>query len=472
MENEKDIDKKISEIRQKRRKETQKRWQKIRLMIIAAVLLCMTLFTFILPLRPKVSEAEKRTLAEFPKFSFSALFGGSYFSGISAWYADTVPFRDYFTDLSSKLQHFLGTGTAQAGFNEGVKGDDIPDVPDTPATLPVDVSDATDPSSSADPLTEPSSSESQTSPTTTEAEEESRDLQQLSDILIYGNAGFEYYNFVQATAEKYAAVVNRAAALVEGKATVYDMIIPTSIDIQLPDSVRATLSVSDQAKAINYMEALLSPSVKKVSIFDTLKAHKNEYIYFRTDHHWTQLGAYYAYQEFCKVKGVQPVSLDDCEYRAFHNFTGSFFLDSGKSPVLGDTPDIVEAYMPAVNADLRITEQSGNQFTGSVIYNAETNSPYYKYSAFIWGDNPFSVITNYDMEQGESCLFIKESFGNALAPFLTYNYKYVYILDYRYGYSTVAALVDQYNITDVFFCNNISMTRASSLVNQLNGSVG
>jgi hypothetical protein len=82
------------------------------------------------------------------------------------------------------------------------------------------------------------------------------------------------------------------------------------------------------------------------------------------------------------------------------------------------------------------------------------------------------VIENHSAAAGESCLLIKESFGNALAPFLTYNYKNVYILDYRYGYTTAAALVEKYGITDVFFCNNISMTRASSQVSKLNSSIG
>ncbi len=444
-----------------------RRWKIVQICVIAAAVVLMSFFSFILPLRPEISETEKRKLAEFPSFSFSALFSGSYFSDITAWYADTVPLRDTFMNVSSRLQHLLGTATAQSGFNEGVKGDEIPDIPDSPPTE-MDLSSDAVSESGADP-TEPVVT---TTEPPTEEEPESKDIQKLSGVMLYGNAGFEYYNFVQSTAESYAAAVNRAAALFQGKATVYDMIIPTSMDILLPASVRAQVSVSDQKQAIAYMEALLSPSVKRVSIFDVMTAHKNEYIYFRTDHHWTALGAYYAYQKFCEVKGVQPVTLENCELRSFPGFLGSFYSDSGKSPVLGDTPDTVDTYMPKVNADLYLVDESGREIRGDVIYNEENSSPYVKYSAFIWGDNPYSVITNYDKTEGESCLLIKESFGNALAPFLTYNYKNVYILDYRYGYTTAAALVEKYGITDVFFCNNISMTRASSQVSKLNSSIG
>lgn len=431
-----------------------RRYLGLKLGVIAAVLLCMTFVSFILPLRPTVSEAEKRELAQFPAFSFESLFSGRYFSEIGAWYSDTVPFRDFFTDLSSRLHHWLGTGTALSGFNEGVQGDEIPDIP-TPGETDTMPSAEPVPSETAEPVTE--------APT----EEPTAEMQRLSNIMIYGNAGYEYYNFVQAASEKYASAVNRAAELFAGKANVYAMIVPNSTGVMLPDEVQASISSSDQAKAIAYMEALMGPTVRRVSVFDTLKAHKNEYIYFRTDHHWTGLGAYYAYVKFCEAKGVAPVQLNDCEYRAFDDFRGSFYTDSGSAPALGDTPDVVETFLPRVNADITITDMSGVTFTGPVIYDETNNSTYNKYGAYIWGDNPFSVIENHSVPAGESCLLIKESYGNAIAPLLIYNYKYVYVMDYRYCDSTAAQLVDTYGITDVLYCNNISMTRADSQVSLL-----
>lgn len=462
----------------------ERRLQAVKLTVLAVAVTALTFVSFLIPLRPSVSMAESRELAKFPSFSFGALFSGKYFSGISAWFADTVPMRDTLTSLSSKLQHLLGTGTAQAGFSEGVQGDDIPDVPDTPATAPVDNPESTvapqpstDPQPSAGPqpsVTDVSQTTEQpsTEPPTTGAEEPTQEVQQLSNILVYGNAGYEYYYFVKDTADSYVAAVNRASQVLAGRATVYDIIIPTSMDIVLPTSVRQSLSVSDQKKAIGYMEGLLDPAVRRVSVFDELYAHRNEYVYFRADHHWTGLGAYYAYVKFCQAKGVPAVQLADCTYYAFDNFLGSFYADSGNSPAMAATPDTVEVYMPKVNADIVITESSGNQIKGSVIYDASTNIPRYKYSAFIWGDNPFSVIENHDMAAGESCLLIKESFGNAFAPYLTYNYKYVYVMDYRYCKESVNSLVQKYGITDVIFCNNISMTRAKPQVTSLNNCIG
>ena len=74
--------------------------------VTAAVLFVMSIGSLIIPLRPSVSETEKRELAKFPDFTVSALLDGSYFSDISLWFSDTVPFRDYF--VSGRTQGIIG----------------------------------------------------------------------------------------------------------------------------------------------------------------------------------------------------------------------------------------------------------------------------------------------------------------------------------------------------------------------------
>ena len=447
------------------------------LAITGAAVLCMTAVAFLLPLRPTVSATEKRELAKFPDFSWSALWDGSYFAGISTWFSDTVPFRDTLIGANSKVQHFLGTGGAQAGFNEGMVGDEIPDVSPAGKTdgdagnttakpAETDKASETQAGTGADGQTE-AGSEATTKSGEPREEGPAPAFETLSNILVSGNAGYEYYNFVQSTADKYAATVNRTAEMLEGKATVYAMVIPTSTGITLDPRVRDQISSSDQEKASAYIESQFDDSVKTVRIFDTLTEHRDEYIYFRTDHHWTELGAYYAYVEFCGKKGIKPIALKYFERRDFDNFLGSFYSDSGRDPALGDTPDVVETYLPPADADITITDADGYTFTADVIYDANDSIPAYKYSAYIWGDNPFSVINNKGKKAGESCLLIKESFGDAFAPLLVGVYKYVYVMDYRYCDKTVAQYVEEYDIDDVIFANNISMIRAEVLVDKL-----
>ena len=442
-----------------------------RIIITGTLVLALTFGAFILPLRPKVSEAEKRPLARFPEFSFSSLFSGEYLSGISSWFSDTVPFRDALVGLNSKIQHILGTATVLKGFNEAKAGDDIPDTPNTaPVTEAPGVSDI-----SSETTAQPDSSTA--APETEPQGEYDGLVQKFDSILVAGNSGYEYYNFNQAAADAYIAAVNAAGNKLGGRASVYSMIIPTSIDITLDSRVRKKVNVSDQKKAIDYMEGSMNQNVRRVEIFDTMKAHKNEYIYFRTDHHWTGLGAYYAYVHFCEVKGIQALPLSSYTVRSFDNFLGSFYNDSGKDPALGGTPDVVDTYPPPCNTKMTVNELSGNSFVTPMIYNATTNKPAYKYSAFIYGDNPFTVIENTDMTGGDALILVKESFGNAIAPLLTYHYKYVYVVDYRYYTGTLNSLVDTAKNAsggnvDVLYCNNISMTRASGQVTKLAGVLG
>ena len=442
-----------------------------RIIITGTLVLALTFGAFILPLRPKVSEAEKRPLAQFPEFSFSSLFSGEYFSGISSWFSDTVPFRDSLVELNSKIQHLLGTATVLKGFNEAKGGDDIPDTPNTsPVTEAPGVSDI-----SSETTAQPDSSTA--APETEPQGEYDGLVQKFDSILVAGNTGYEYYNFNQAAADAYIAAVNAAGNKLGGRASVYSMIIPTSIDITLDSRVRKKVNVSDQKKAIDYMEGSMNQNVRRVEIFDTMKAHKDEYIYFRTDHHWTGLGAYYAYVRFCEVKGIQALPLSSYTVRSFDNFLGSFYNDSGKDPALGGTPDVVDTYTPPCNTKMTVTERSGNSFVTPMIYDATTNKPAYKYSAFIYGDNPFTVIENTDMTSGDALILVKESFGNAIAPLFTYHYKYVYVVDYRYYTGTLNSLVDTAKNAcggnvDVLYCNNISMTRASGQVTKLAGVLG
>ena len=86
-------------------------------------------------------------------------------------------------------------------------------------------------------------------------------VETLGAILIAGDTAYEYYNFSQSAADMYTAAVNKAASQLAGKANVYDMIVPTSMDITLPASVRKSVNSSDQRKALDYMYGSLSEAV-------------------------------------------------------------------------------------------------------------------------------------------------------------------------------------------------------------------
>lgn len=437
----------------------------IKILISIAVVLIISTVCLIIPLRPTISETEKRELAKFPEFSFSAIADGSYFSDISKWFSDTVPFRDTLVGWNIKLQNLLGTSGAVRGFQEAVKNnDEIPDIIPTPSEI------VTNEAGEDIKEYETIAPEEITFP---DVDNAPPIIEQLGYIAVCGDAGYEYYNFVQSTADNYVKAINTAAAKFSGQADIYSSIAPGSTDITLDDENRAKISgsVSDQKKAISYMLGSTSSSVRKFDCFDNLKLHRNEYVYFRTDHHWTALGAYYAYEEFCKTKGITPLKINDFEVWSFDGFLGTFYNDSNNHPALGANPDRVDAYKPPCNYTTTLTKNDGSTQSWFLLYD-ESNAPAsLKYGTFIGGDNPLTTITNTSKTEGETCLVIKESFGNAFVPFLVYHYKTVYVVDYRHYNKTLSEFLNEHPVDDIIFMNNISMTRNADLVNRMSAFI-
>ncbi len=535
-----------------------KRLRRIRIANIWTVRLFFTVFfavavvALIIPLRPTYSEAEKRELTRFPKFTAAALFSGEYFTDIDKWYSDTFPARDSFTDLNTRITMLYGKNDVQI-HGEVEVGDIIPSVEasssaessatdntvtseetvtsnnavssvvESPsqtessnvsaeASLNAEASATTSSviSSSGDKETssvtssgvsslpgnttsslassEASSSQSSTEVSSAESSAVASSnssvtssappaptTQTLGALLINGNTAYEYYNFSKAAADVYTAAVNRAGALLNGKARVYDLIIPTSMAITAPESLVAGVNTSDQKAAIDYMHSKLTAPVKYVPLYDMLKSHSDEYIYFRTDHHWTALGAYYSYCELMKSMGVASNSLDSFIKHEFTGFLGSFYSSSGKLPQLSGNPDTVYAFEPTATNKIRILSKNGVWFDSNIISDMSASAASSKYLTFIRGDNAQSVIINPTLNDGSAGIVVKESFGNAFVPFLVPHYQYLYVIDYRYFSELDSRGLVQYTADaaakDVIFINNISATRSKTLMGYIDAFV-
>jgi len=434
-------------------------------LIICTFTVLVTLILALPFIRPTTSTTEKRELAKFPSFSFSSLFDGSFFKGVGVWFSDTVPGRDILTDASHKLQNLLGTQGVEAGFNEGKTGDDIPETADPDATTEAASSSA------AEPTTEVTTAAESTSFVDETDAEFNGVAEQIGGIEVVDNAGYEYYNFVLERADKYIAAINRAGNNLAGKTKVHCMIVPLSSDITMNTKVREKLNMSDQRKATDYMLGSMNQNVSRVEIFNTLKSHRDEYIYFRTDHHWTGLGAYYAYVEYCKSAGISALALEQFTLKSFDNFLGTFYNDSGKNSKLAATPDRVDTYSPQGDVTMVVTHK-GTTINYPLIYDESSAPSNLKYGAFIAGDNAFSEITNNSLTNNDVLVVVKESFGNAIVPLLAANYKKVYVIDYRYWSGSITQFCIEKGAKDLLFCNNISMTRSESLISALNSTIG
>lgn len=430
----------------------------LKILVFMLILAVGFVISFLIPLRPTVSASEKRVLSPFPTFSAASLFEGRYFKDIDLWFSDTFPFREKIISANGALHKLYGINAVKIQ-GEVEQGDDIPDAPVKPSsTAPV-------------PSTSAPESESTTAPPATTEPPDMATAQTFGAVLLLGNQAFEYYNFRTDMAGRYAALVNKTASKLNGVGF-YEMIVPNSTAITLPENMKSSINSSDQKKAVDYMYALMEPNVKTISVYDTLMAHNTEYVYFRTDHHWTALGAYYGYEQWAKVKGLAPVPLARYEKAAYEGFLGSFYASTNKDATLSKTPDTIEVFKPPSSTQMTITDKKGKTFKWGVITDVSSWGAESKYSTFIGGDNPYTLIENKDLTDGSSCFVFKESYANAFIPFLVPHYQNIHIVDYRYWNGNVVDFVTQNGIKDVFFINNISVTRSEPLITRMEKLIG
>lgn len=295
-------------------------------------------------------------------------------------------------------------------------------------------------------------------------------IKEVDGVVVVGDTAYELYTYREASAKAYAKAVNSLAESLEGKANVYDMVIPLSSEITFPDNLRDNINSTNQRDAMLSIMGMMNDKVKSVDIYDALMKHRTEYIYFRTDHHWTALGAYYAYTALCEEMGIEPEALGDYKTKEFDGFVGSFYNDT-KAEELREKPDVITAYLPKSEAKMHVTPAKGDAYDWDVIYDVSSYGASLKYSTFIASDNPFTEITNQNLTDESACIVVKESFGNAFVPFLVDHYQHVYVVDYRYWQGDLAALAKEKNAKDVILLNNLSMIRNQYLVGQLQGVI-
>lgn len=299
------------------------------------------------------------------------------------------------------------------------------------------------------------------------------DEQQYDAVYRVGDTGYEMYSYVDSTAKKYADNVNAVADALAGKANVYMLPIPLSSGVSLPDDLYGKDIFADQKAAEQKIIGYMNGNVKSVALYDALLAHRTEYIYFRTDHHWTATGAYYAYEQFCKAKGITPTPISSYKVDEYDGFLGTFYRDSSQNATMGANPDKVVAYHPlSTEATLDYGDSENASLTrGKIIYDESDAPASLKYGAFITGDNAYSIINNPDVTNGSSCIVVKESFGNAFVPFLTDHYQTIYVLDYRYWKGSISQFAQSKGVQDVLFVNNLSAIRSTALVGYLHDVV-
>jgi hypothetical protein len=352
--------------------------------------------------------------------------------------------------------------------------EEIPDVPthgDDPDVTDIVISDRAETGSVA--VTEPAEPDVTDEPVQTTAPPNGGgdvpEPERSGSLYIVGDSAYDLYYFNTSASDRYASLISRAANKLSGKADVYNLLIPLSYSINLDKNTQSKIGVSDGEQAINYMYSKMDSSVKKVPIFKTMQAHADEYLYFRTDHHWTALGAYYAYSVFCAVRGIQATPLSQYTVTTYDGFLGTHYSATGSSKLKADT---ITAYIPSATNAIHITDRgAARQKYSKGIVTPNIGAMYAavgsQYNCFLLGDHALGEIHNETKTDGSSILVVKESFGNAFVPFLVDSYEYVYVIDARYYDGNLVDFVTERGVDEVLFINNLSATGATARLNEL-----
>jgi hypothetical protein len=370
-----------------------------------------------------VSAAENRVLAPVPTFSVWSLFSGSYTDSLELYYADNFPLRDEFVYAATSIRDLSGYHKEIVFYKaEAVE----PEV----VTQPID----TVKTAKRDTL----------APVRPDTARVVAEYDRSSSVVIYGNRAIQLFTASTEGLDDYVDMINLYRASFESL-DIFCLVAPTQTDFYLPDEYKKSSNYED--RVLTYIELLLDSGVNFVDAHSELSKHTREYIYFNTDHHWTGRGAYYAYVAFCRSAGIKPYPLDSLERRQVNkSFLGSLYaitLDKR----LRKSRDSVEYFrLPIPTRTFRWNKESGSYEFSRLFVNA------HNYTNFIGGDHPMMRIES-DVNS-DKILVIKDSYGNAVVPFLALHYGTVYVMDYRYFDMNVRNFVRDYGITALMFLNN------------------
>lgn len=413
--------------------------------------------------RPERSITEQRPLEKFPEFTLAGYFDGSYTKGITTWYTDTAPHRDELKDISSNLASLSGIRVGGVKIY-GVGGIESSEEEPSESSQPEEQSSQI----SAIPEVSQESSES----STTESSQESQSSQEESfpeedpaehptglemeeglitnGILVIKDRGIMLYGGGLKVGENYANIVNTYKKQLGDGVNVYSMVIPTSVAYYLPKEYESY--TASQFNNIKNIHDHLDSSVHDVDVYSVLAEHTDENIYTRTDHHWASLGAYYSAQKFASIAGVPFADISTYEKVTVPGYVGTLYTYTKDAKLLNN-PEDFEYYKPANSFDTYYYDISYNGGTKGNFFIDFTNMKGSLYCTFMGGDCKIVRVANGSVNNGRKLIVLKESYGNALIPFLTASFEEVYVVDIRYFELNVIDFIRQHDITDVLFAN-------------------
>ncbi len=222
---------------------------------------------------------------------------------------------------------------------------------------------------------------------------------------------------------------------------VYFGLIPSAAEIwsdRLPENA---VCADESADIVRIGENTTAISV---DILSALTSHADEEVFYRTDHHWTSLGAFYGADALLRGMGQDGLDINDyTPVTVSDDFFGTTYSSSCAFWV---KPDHIERYVPDDSAT--VTHQDGAKIWDTGLYKDECLDTKDKYSYFLGGNQPLCIVKS-DNTDGKKILLIRDSYSDSLTPFIAERFSEIHLIDLRYYRTSIREYIDENEIDAV-----------------------
>jgi len=435
-------------------------WRKVNSILFIIILLGIGIYNIFNFDQSYISPSENRALASWPEFEKKNYFSGNFSRGIDDYIQDRFVFRRAWLETASSLSHLRGIKEEEdfvllttTGANEG---EPLPEVTDETRNIKAvhDVENFPDDVGMLKVVTPVKGVEV----TKIEFSENFK-----TNILIYDKKGMTSYVFKSDLVDRLAKAYNAVEQSYVDVLKIYALTAPSPVAFVNEDYARYT---DNQYEGICDFYQKLDQNIIKIDPYPILLAHQDEYIYYKTDHHWTSLGAYYGYVEACNEMGLDPKPISEFDEIDYDDFLGSIY-NLTKSDILKENEDEILAYVPQADIEYKIMTESG-ELTYDQVVSTDFYTRDYKYNVFLGGDNNLATVENHDSAiSDETLMVIKDSYANALIPYFVNHFKRIVIVDPRYSKQSFSELVAAYEVDRLMIVNSGQALASESYVNLL-----
>ncbi|NLB29935.1 MAG: hypothetical protein GX823_06940 [Clostridiales bacterium] len=361
--------------------------QKLNLAVFLAVIACFVAIVTLFPRDERTVERENRALNRLPEISIENIFSGGFARDFEPYLSDRVGCRASVVTLAKNMEYARGLGQNAIRVSNGT--------------------------------------------------------------LILPDRLMEIFTANAEAGARYSDVLSAYRDAVGDNVRVFSLLAPTQIEFA--EERYRTISDPQYDAVRNVYARLEKAGVVTVDAYAAIEEHAGEYVYFRTDHHWTALGAYYAYTAFSGAAGFEPLPLSDFEYNSAAGFLGYLY---NREPVRGMATDTIEWYK---HPDIE---------TADAVFYPPRAGEKVTYGVFLGGDHDKYVIET-GLDTGKTAVIIKDSYANAFIPWLVPHYDTIVVLDPREFEGSACDIVAEYESADLIFVNYVFSTTFYDFIQML-----